>query len=252
MNTSASSRLDLALVERGLAPTRARARDAILRGHVRVNGTPAAKPAQTVPRDAEIRLDDPAARYVSRGALKLVAALDHFGYAADGRTALDIGASTGGFTQVLLERGARKVFAVDVGHGQLDPALADDARVVSREKLNARDLTPGGHRRAGGAIVADVSFISLRLVLPPALALATGDAWGVFLVKPQFEVGRAALGKGGIVRDADARRADGSRTRRHGSEPRFDWTDRRRDRLANRGRRRQPRIPDRRAAWLRR
>jgi 23S rRNA (cytidine1920-2'-O)/16S rRNA (cytidine1409-2'-O)-methyltransferase len=198
-----SQRLDLALVERGLAPTRARARDAILRGHVTVNGTLAAKPAMTVDGDAAIAVDDPASGYVSRGALKLIAALDRFGYSPAGRVALDLGASTGGFTQVLLERGAAKVFAVDVGHGQLDARLAADPRVVSREGLNARDLTAGDLETGAApqAIVADVSFISLRLVLPPALMLAGEDAWGVFLVKPQFEVGREALGKGGIVRD---------------------------------------------------
>jgi 23S rRNA (cytidine1920-2'-O)/16S rRNA (cytidine1409-2'-O)-methyltransferase len=199
-----SQRLDIALVERGLAPTRARARDAILRGHVTVDGTLAAKPALTVDADATILMDDPAAGYVSRGALKLIAALDRFGYSPQGRAALDLGASTGGFTQVLLERGARKVFAVDVGHGQLDPGLTVDPRVVSREGLNARDLSPADLDEPVTAIVADVSFISLKLVLPPALKLAGADAWGVFLVKPQFEVGRDAIGKGGIVRDPHA------------------------------------------------
>jgi 23S rRNA (cytidine1920-2'-O)/16S rRNA (cytidine1409-2'-O)-methyltransferase len=204
-----SQRLDIALVERGLAPTRARARDAILRGHVSVNGRLTAKPALTVDAGAAIAVDDPATGYVSRGALKLIAALDRFGYSPAGRPALDLGASTGGFTQVLLERGARRVFAVDVGHGQLDAKLAADPRVTSREGLNARDLAAHdlgetGGNGAIGAIVADVSFISLKLVLPPALALAAPDAWGIFLVKPQFEVGRAGLGKGGIVRDPQA------------------------------------------------
>jgi 23S rRNA (cytidine1920-2'-O)/16S rRNA (cytidine1409-2'-O)-methyltransferase len=199
-----SQRLDIALVERGLAPTRARARDAILRGHVTVNGRLTAKPALTVDASAAIAVDDPAAGYVSRGALKLIAALDRFGYSPAGRAALDLGASTGGFTQVLLERGAPKVFAVDVGHGQLDAKLAADPRVISREGLNARDLTADELDETAGAIVADVSFISLKLVLPPALALASDDAWGIFLVKPQFEVGREALGKGGIVRDPGA------------------------------------------------
>jgi 23S rRNA (cytidine1920-2'-O)/16S rRNA (cytidine1409-2'-O)-methyltransferase len=182
--------------------TRARARDAILRGHVTIGGTLVARPSQAVAPDAEIALDDPAAGYVSRAALKLVAGLDRFGYSPNGLTALDLGASTGGFTQVLLERGARKVFAVDVGHGQLDASLATDRRVVSREGLNARDLVASDVEGGVEAIVADVSFISLRLALPPALALATPRAWGIFLVKPQFEVGRANIGKGGIVRDA--------------------------------------------------
>jgi 23S rRNA (cytidine1920-2'-O)/16S rRNA (cytidine1409-2'-O)-methyltransferase len=197
-----TKRLDMVLVERGLAPTRARARDAILRGHVTVAGEVAAKPAQTVEDGAEIAVDDPAAAYVSRAALKLIAGLDRFGFSPNGRVALDLGASTGGFTQVLLERGARTVFAVDVGHGQLDPKLDADPRVVSREGVNARDLTAADVGEAPGAIVADVSFISLRLVLPPALKLAAPGAWGVFLVKPQFEAGRDAIGKGGIVRDA--------------------------------------------------
>lgn len=201
MSADSSSRLDLALVARGLVPTRARARDAILRGHVSVNGVVAARPAQEVSGEAKITIDDPAAGYVSRGALKLIAGIDRFGFGPAGRTALDLGASTGGFTQVLLERGARKVFAVDVGHGQLDPTLAADPRVVSLEGVNARDLTGADVTEPVGAIVADVSFISLKLVLPPALTLAAPDAWGIFLVKPQFEVGRDNIGKGGIVRD---------------------------------------------------
>ena len=194
-------RLDIALVERGLLPTRARARDAILRGHVTVDGALAVRPAQIVEAGSAIAVDDPASGYVSRGALKLIAGLHRFGYSPAGRAALDIGASTGGFTQVLLERGASRVFAVDVGHGQLDPTLAADPRVVPREGLNARDLTASDIGEPVAAIVADVSFISLRLVLPPALALAAPGAWGVFLVKPQFEAGRDAVGKGGIVRD---------------------------------------------------
>lgn len=196
-----SKRLDIALVERGLIATRARARDAILRGHVTVNGALAARPSQSVDADSAIAVDDPAAHYVSRAALKLIAGLDRFGYSANGRVALDLGASTGGFTQVLVERGARKVFAIDVGHGQLDPGLASDPRVISREGLNARDLVAADIGEPVEAIVADVSFISLKLVLPPALALASPSAWGVFLVKPQFEVGREGVGKGGIVRD---------------------------------------------------
>ncbi len=196
-----NQRLDLALVERGLVSTRARARDAILRGHVSVNGKLAVRPALGVPADATIAIDDPVAGYVSRGALKLIAALDRFGYSPAGLVCLDVGASTGGFTQVLLERGAAKVFAVDVGHGQLDQNLAADPRVVSREGVNARDLTRESLGETVAAIVADVSFISLKLVLPPVFALAAPGAWGVFLVKPQFEVGRGGLGKGGVVRD---------------------------------------------------
>jgi len=195
-------RLDQALVMRGLAPTRARARDAVLRGHVTVDGRPALKPSLAVAPDARLALDDPAAAYVSRAALKLVAGLDHFAYPAAGRIALDIGASTGGFTQVLLERGAARVHAIDVGHGQLDPRLAGDPRVHAREGLNARDLVLDDLGERPDALVSDVSFISLRLALPPALDLAAPGAFGIFLVKPQFEVGRAGIGKGGIVRDA--------------------------------------------------
>jgi 23S rRNA (cytidine1920-2'-O)/16S rRNA (cytidine1409-2'-O)-methyltransferase len=196
-----SKRLDIALVERGLVPTRARARDAILRGHVTVDGALAARPAQNVEPDAAIAVDDPAAGYVSRGSLKLIAGLDRFGYSPTGRAALDIGASTGGFTQVLLARGAKRVFAVDVGHGQLDARLAEDPRVVPLERLNARDLTGRHVPEAPGLVVCDVSFIGLELALPPALALARPGARLVALVKPQFEVGRSHIGKGGIVRD---------------------------------------------------
>ena len=202
-------RLDEALVAAGLAPSRARARDMVLRGAVSVDGRPAEKPAQRVGAAEKLTVMDPAARYVSRAALKLAAGLDAFGFSPAGLTAVDLGASTGGFTQVLLERGAAHVIAVDVGHGQLDPALAAHPRLTVIEGVNARDLTEA---QLGGrpieAIVSDVSFISLKLALPPALAMAEPGAWGVFLVKPQFEVGRALVGKGGIVRDpAVARQA---------------------------------------------
>jgi len=145
--------------------------------------------------------------YVSRGALKLAAALDRFGLSPVGLVCLDIGASTGGFTEILLERGARRVYAIDVGHGQLAAKLKRDERVVSREGVNARELNSEKVPEPPQAIVADVSFIGLRLALPPALAMAPGGAWLVALVKPQFEVGRFALGKGGIVRDAEAQEA---------------------------------------------
>lgn len=209
MNTSeldakSRTRLDLALVARGLAPSRARARDSILRGHVIVNGETADKPSATVSLEARITVDDPGLGYVSRGAQKLLAALDHFGYSPDDRVALDIGASTGGFTEVLLERGARRVVSVDVGHGQLDDSLRGNPRVANLENTDARQLTAAIVGGRVDAVTADVSFISLRLVLPPALALAAGNAWGVFLVKPQFEVGRGHVGKGGIVRDRTA------------------------------------------------
>ena len=200
-------RLDEAMVARGLAPSRSRARDMILRGAVSVGGRVEMKPARRIDRREPIAVSDPASRYVSRAALKLIAGLDAFRFDPAGLVALDLGASTGGFTQVLVERGAEHVVAVDVGHGELDRAVADDPRVTLIEKLNARDLRAehlGGRRIE--AVVADVSFISLRLALPPALSLAASGAWGVFLVKPQFEVGHAALGKDGVVRDAAAAR----------------------------------------------
>lgn len=197
-------RLDECLVRRGFFASRSRARDAVARGTVLVSGVPITKPGTPVVENADIAVDDPARGYVSRAALKLKAGLAAFGVEAEGRTALDIGASTGGFTQVLLEAGARHVFAIDVGHGQFDASLGVDPRITVIEGLNARDLT---HSHIGDQLpdllVSDVSFISLTLALPPALDLAAPGAQGVFLVKPQFEAGRAAIGKGGLLRDAD-------------------------------------------------
>lgn len=215
-------RLDMALVERGFAPSRARARDAILRGCVRVGDTVCRKPGQLVGDQEGLALEDPASPYVSRAALKLIAGLDRFDLSPDGLTVLDLGASTGGFTQVLLERNADHVIAVDVGRGQMAAALRDDPRVSLIERLNVRDLEPGHLAgRPVAAIVCDVSFISLKLALPAALSLAEPDAWGLFLVKPQFEVGRAHIGKGGLVRDAERARASADDiaawlTREHG------------------------------------
>jgi len=197
-------RLDLALGQRGLMPSRARARDAILRGTVTVNGAPAKKPNQMVGPDDELMLDDPAAGYVSRAALKLIAGLDAGGIAVAGRTCLDVGSSTGGFTQVLLERGAAKVFAVDVGHDQLHQSLRDDARVVSLEGTNARDLDQEHIADPIDLLVSDVSFVSLTKVLAAPLALCGPEADAVILFKPQFEVGREFVGKGGIVSDGAA------------------------------------------------
>ncbi|BCH26166.1 TlyA family RNA methyltransferase [Mesorhizobium sp. L-8-3] len=195
-------RLDELLVRRGLFATRSRARDAVERGTVRVAGVVVTKPGAGTAEDAAIHVDDPAQRFVSRAALKLVAGLDHFGIDPSGRAALDVGASTGGFTQVLLERGARHVVSIDVGHGQMEPRLRSDPRVSCVEGLNARDLEAS---HLGGVepeiIVCDVSFISLTLALPPALHLAATEAFGVFLVKPQFEAGKDAIGKGGLLRD---------------------------------------------------
>jgi 23S rRNA (cytidine1920-2'-O)/16S rRNA (cytidine1409-2'-O)-methyltransferase len=195
-------RLDELLVVRGFFASRSRARDAIQRATVRVDGKLAAKAGEGVSATAEIAVDDPAQAYVSRAALKLIAALDAFGLDPAGAEVLDLGASTGGFTQVLLERGARHITAIDVGHGQLDEKIAADPRVTSIEGLNVRELKEsdlGG--RVPDFLTADLSFISLKLALPPALRLAVPGARGVFLVKPQFEAGREAIGKGGILRD---------------------------------------------------
>lgn len=168
-----SLRLDQLLAELGLFATRSRARDAIQRGTVKVDGRPVTKPGQNVARTAKIAVDDPASAYVSRGALKLIAALDHFNLDVQGRTALDIGASTGGFTQVLLERGSSHVIAIDVGHDQLHESLRKDARVTNKEGINARALELSHlDERNIDCVVSDVSFISLKLALPPALAFA--------------------------------------------------------------------------------
>jgi 23S rRNA (cytidine1920-2'-O)/16S rRNA (cytidine1409-2'-O)-methyltransferase len=197
-------RLDLALERRGLVPSRARARDAVLRGTVTVNGAPAAKPGQLVGDGDSIALDDPAGAYVSRSALKLIAGIDAGGIDVAGKICLDLGASTGGFTQVLVERGAARVFAVDVGHGQLHPAVAGLTGVVSMEGVNARDLTRALIPAPIGLLVCDVSFVSVTKVLAAPLALCGPGADAVILIKPQFEVGREHIGKGGIVSDPSA------------------------------------------------
>jgi 23S rRNA (cytidine1920-2'-O)/16S rRNA (cytidine1409-2'-O)-methyltransferase len=193
-------RLDQALVAAGLAPSRARARALIAAGVVRLDGAPAARPAARVPEGARLELVGDPLPWVSRGALKLRHALDTFALDPSGAVALDLGASTGGFTEVLLAAGAAEVWAVDVGHGQLAPALRAHPRVHPIEGLNARDLT-AAHVPPPDWIVADLSFIPLARALPPALALARPGAVLVALVKPQFEVGPARVGKGGIVRD---------------------------------------------------
>jgi 23S rRNA (cytidine1920-2'-O)/16S rRNA (cytidine1409-2'-O)-methyltransferase len=198
------SRLDSVLVERGLVGSRERARALILAGQVRVDGHPVTKAGAAVAAAAEISVATPDHPYVGRGGIKLAHALDAFGIAVDGRLALDIGASTGGFTDVLLQRGATRVVALDVGHGQLDWKLRSDPRVVVLERVNARALSPDqlpADARAFDIVTIDVSFISLRQILPvvPPLLADGGDV--VALVKPQFEAGRADVGKGGIVRD---------------------------------------------------
>ncbi len=201
-------RLDQILVERRLVASRARARDLILRGFVTVDGVMCAKPGREFMAGAfvAVRQDAPS-ELVSRGGEKLIAALDHFGFSVDGNVALDIGASTGGFTQVLLQRGARCVYAVDVGTAQLHPALKADARVRSLEQCDARQLSPALIAEPVDIVVADVSFISLKKALPAALTLVRPGASLVALIKPQFEAGPQNVGKGGIVRDAAVRRA---------------------------------------------
>ncbi|WP_114009939.1 TlyA family RNA methyltransferase [Cohaesibacter intestini] len=194
-------RLDQALVSRGLVQTRARARDAIKRGSVKVNGLSATKASQMVGLDAKLTYDDPAARYVSRAALKLLHALDHFSFDPIDQICVDIGASTGGFCQVLLERGARSVYGVDVGHGQMHKSLQSHPRLHVLEGVNARHLDQSHVPEPFSVLVSDVSFISLKLALPPALSMASTGCKAALLVKPQFEVGKDGIGKGGLVRD---------------------------------------------------
>ena len=193
-------------METGLAPTRSRAADLIRRGCVKVAGEPQLKPGALVAPDAELAVSPEVCLYVSRGGEKLEAALDEFGFDPKGRVALDIGASTGGFSDVLIARGAAKVYAVDVGSGQLHAKLRVNPKVISFEGTDARTLDRSVIREEVTAIVADVSFISLTLALPAALRLAAPGAWLVALVKPQFEAGRLAVGKGGIVRSPAERK----------------------------------------------
>jgi 23S rRNA (cytidine1920-2'-O)/16S rRNA (cytidine1409-2'-O)-methyltransferase len=197
-------RADVLLVERGLFESRAKARAAIEAGGVIANGRVVAKAAEALDETSEI-LAAPAHLWVGRGALKLVHALDAWPIPVAERVVLDIGASTGGFTEVALSRGAARVYAVDVGRGQLHPRLAADPRVVSLEGLDARSLTTEHICEPPGLVIADVSFISLAKVLPAALALAADEADLVALVKPQFEVGPKRVGKGGLVKDPAAR-----------------------------------------------
>lgn len=198
-------RLDQLLIARSLFESRSRGRDAIQRGTVRVDGSVVTKAGALTAPDAVITVDDPAQTYVSRAALKLIAALDHFGLSPAGLDCLDVGASTGGFTQVLLERGAAHVVAVDVGHDQMDRRLREDRRITNLEGLNARVLDIDHlEGRSIGAVVSDVSFISLKLAAPLALELAAPGAWCVLLVKPQFEAGRDNVGKGGMLKDPES------------------------------------------------
>jgi len=198
---AARLRADRLLVARGLFNSRAQAQAAIAAGHVSADGAPVRKPSDEIPENAELSAT-PAQPYVSRGGVKLAAALDAGAIDVAGCVCLDVGASTGGFTQVLLERGAACVYAVDVGRDQFHAKLATDPRVISYESMDIRALDPGAFAEPPSLVVVDVSFISLKLVLPSALALAAPDCRLVALIKPQFEAGREQVQKGrGIVRD---------------------------------------------------
>jgi 23S rRNA (cytidine1920-2'-O)/16S rRNA (cytidine1409-2'-O)-methyltransferase len=194
-------RLDLLLVERGLAPSRERARALVLAGQVRVDGVLVDKAGASVVTDARIELATPDHPYVGRGGIKLAHAIETFGILVEGRRALDIGASTGGFTDVLLQRGAARVVALDVGRAQLDWKLRTDPRVEVVEGVNARSLQASDLHGPVDLVTIDVSFISLRLIFPALAPLLPAGADVIALVKPQFEAGREAVGRGGLVRD---------------------------------------------------
>jgi 23S rRNA (cytidine1920-2'-O)/16S rRNA (cytidine1409-2'-O)-methyltransferase len=202
----AKRRADQLLVEQGLAESRAKAQALILAGLVSCGERRVDKPGEQLAADAVLALKGREHPWVSRGGVKLAHALDHFGITVEGHVALDIGASTGGFTEVLLDRGATRVYAVDVGHGQLAWKLRQDPRVVVLERRNARHLTRGEIPEPVGAITCDASFIGLATVLPAPFALAAEEAQLVALVKPQFEAGPAHVGKRGVVRDPEIHR----------------------------------------------
>ncbi len=200
------TRLDTELARRGLAESRERAQRLILAGCVRVNSRPAAKPDLKVDENSRIEVIGVHRQYASRGAHKLAAALDTFPIAVAGRRALDVGASAGGFTDILLQRGAARVIALDVGYGQLALRLRNDPRVAVMERTNIREVTAPDLEYRPDLVVIDVSFISLRLVLPAVIGLAAPDCDIVALIKPQFEVGKGKVGKGGVVRDEAERK----------------------------------------------
>jgi len=211
-------RIDILLVERGLAPSRERAQAMILAGRVLVDEQKVEKSGHAVPQDCELRLLGVEQRYVSRGGLKLEAAIKHWQIAVEGVIAMDVGASTGGFTDCLLQHGAARVVAVDTGYGQIDQRLRGDSRVRLMEKTNARYLAPAQVPEAVELIAMDVSFISATQVLPAVLRAAFADKGQprrelIVLVKPQFEVGRERVGKGGIVRSPEAQQDAVARVR---------------------------------------
>ncbi|MFH1489637.1 MAG: TlyA family RNA methyltransferase [Pseudomonadota bacterium] len=194
-------RCDLLLVQRGLAESREKAKAIVMAGLVEADHIRVDKPGHLIPENASLSIREPFPPYVSRGGLKLEAALDEFSVDVRGKTLLDIGASTGGFTDCLLQRGARRVIAVDVGYGQLHWKLRQDPRVRVMENINARYLSPDDLEEPADGAVIDCSFISLRLVIPPVTELLKKDAFIIALIKPQFEVQKGQVGKGGVVRD---------------------------------------------------
>jgi 23S rRNA (cytidine1920-2'-O)/16S rRNA (cytidine1409-2'-O)-methyltransferase len=218
------SRLDLALVARGLFPSREKAQRAIMAGDVFVAGQRVDKPGANVAEEAEITVAA-GEKYVGRGGLKMEAALAHFAVAVDGAVCLDVGASTGGFTDCLLQHGAAKVYAIDVGHSQLAWKIRSDARVVVREHLNARHLKADDVPEPIDVCVIDVSFISLTLVLPPALDRVRAGGVVVALIKPQFELRKEEVGRGGVVREPALHEAAVEKIRAFvAGDPRLAWT----------------------------
>ena len=202
MEARLKARLDVSLVDRGLAESREKAQALVMAGRVRVDGRPAAKPGTAVADSARLEVL-PGAEHVGRGALKLEGALDAFGVSPAARVAVDVGASTGGFTEVLLARGAARVYAVDVGRGQLHERLRADPRVIVRERVNARALSPAVVPERCGLATVDVSFISVLKVLPALRTVLDPAADVLALIKPQFEVGRGQVGRGGLVKDPE-------------------------------------------------
>ena len=198
-------RLDVALVERGLCETRSKAQSLIMARRILVNGQHIDKAGANVADDDELRIEELEHPWVGRGGMKLAHALREFGISVEEKICADVGASTGGFTDVMLKNGARKVYAIDVGYGQIDASLRNDPRVINREKVNARYLTAADFDDVIEFVSIDVSFIPLKLILPAVATFLRGEL--VALIKPQFEVGKADVGKGGIVRDATKRAA---------------------------------------------
>jgi len=221
-NNPQKLRLDQLLVARGLATSREKAQRLIMAGHVRVDSQPSGKAGQLLPEDAQIEVLGQE-KYVGRGGLKLEGALAEFVVNPAGRVCLDVGASTGGFTDCLLQAGATRVYAIDVGHNQIDWRLRQDPRVVVREGVNARHLGPEDVAEPVSLLVADVSFISLTLVLPPAFNYLVPGGDAIVLIKPQFELERNQVGRGGIVRDDDLRQKAVDRIRTFAAAARIRW-----------------------------